>query len=72
MNWTFEKVRRFYLYVGIAIGFGLNSAVKMFLKDMMGLERYLAYVASHWWDLHPVWGIFCILGYLLLIARARR
>lgn len=72
MNWTFEKVRRFYLYVGVAIGFGLHTCLKIFVKDMMGLEGYQAYLSDHWIHMSPAWGLCATIGWLGLLWRARR
>ena len=72
MNWTFAKVRKFYVYVGIIIGIGFYASLRMFLTDMMGMERYIEYIRGHWIDMSPLWGLFATIFWIYIAWWARR
>ena len=72
MNWTFEKVRRFYLYVGIFIGLGFHGSFHMFFEALLGLEDYLEFVEAHWFDRSIIWGLSGMAICIWVTWRARR
>lgn len=72
MNWTFEKVRRFYLYVGVVVGMGIASGIRMIIHDTMGLEGYVEFMKGHWIHMSPAWGIGMTVFWLAVLWKARR
>lgn len=42
-------------HAGLALGISFFASVSVFFQDLLGLDQWVAFISSHWLNLH--WGV---------------
>lgn len=60
---------------GIALGISFFASVSVFFQDLLGLDQWVAFISSHWLNLH--WGVglffivWSVLAYIFMVRKIR-